>query len=156
MTYAINSVCYDSVLTRDEVEVRSAPEAAQLAGISYRQLDYWARASWITASRVERVSVNRVVRRYAEDDIVRLAALRHLAQSGLDVARFGPLVGSLEVPHDALVVVGPDETVSVVAAAELRRTVSAAGRWVVFDPAPLRRRLGGHQVASAPRSRRSA
>jgi DNA-binding transcriptional MerR regulator len=140
----------------------SAPEAADLAGITYRQLDYWGRKGWVVPAQVERVSAGRRVRRYNEGDVLRLAALAHLGRSGLDVAAFGPLVGSLELTAgDSVVVVGPATELEVIAAGELRNHLRASGpgRYVVFDPAALRRSLVARHADSTPTTldeRRSA
>jgi len=129
----------------------SAPEAAALAGISYRQLDYWGRKGWVTPSQVERVSASRRVRRYGELDLLRLGALAHLGRSGLDVAAFGVGVGELDLARrDTLAVVGPTEELAVVAVADLRAYVARPGRFVVFDPQPLRAAFARRFAPSTP------
>lgn len=121
----------------------SGPEAAELAGISYRQLDYWARRSWVVPSRLACEGVQRRV--YTVADIVRLAALGHLGRSRIDVATYGDAVGSLRLSDglgSLIVWAIHDETVRLAPAKDLRRMVSEPGRYVVFDPAPLLRTLG--------------
>ncbi|MGH9156698.1 MAG: MerR family transcriptional regulator, partial [Acidimicrobiales bacterium] len=54
----------------------SGPEAAALAAISYRQIDYWARHRWVVPSSVSTDDSRR--RLYIPADVVRLAALGHL------------------------------------------------------------------------------
>src|SRR4051794_23466094 len=127
--------CNDWVLTPEPVRVRSAPAAAELAGITYRQLDHWERQGWVTAGHVEQVGGRRV-RRYGDDDVVRLAALRHLAQSGRDVGSYGPDIGLVDLPVGHFLVVGAD--VEVVSARSLNAAVTRPGRWTVFDPSPVR------------------
>lgn len=111
--------------------------------MTYRMLDYWHRQGWVTASCTERVGVSRVVRRYDEAAVLRLGAMRHLALSGLDVARYGAQVGAVDLTGPVVMVVGsqPDDAVEVVAADEVRQVVCRPGRWVVFDPEPLRVKL---------------
>lgn len=128
----------------------SAPEAAALAGVTYRQLDYWSRKGWVEPAHVERVSAGRRLRRYDDADVLRLAALAHLGRSGLDVAAFGPLVGDLDLVDDSLVVVGPESELDVVAPSELRAHLSQPGRFVVFDPEPHRRALARRRRVEAP------
>ncbi|MGI8684144.1 MAG: MerR family transcriptional regulator [Acidimicrobiales bacterium] len=121
----------------------SGPEAADLAGISYRQLDYWARRQWVVPSRVDREGVQRRV--YTTADIVRLAALGHLGRSHIDVATYGEATGRLRVSDtmgDLVVWAIHDETVLLTSAKDLRRVASKPGRYVIFDPAPLLRSLG--------------
>lgn len=129
----------------------SAPEAAELVGITYRQLDYWGRKGWVVPGRVERVSASRRLRRYDEADVLRLGALAHLARSGLDVAAYGPAVGQLELTgKDPVAVVGPTDELHVVASTDLRDHVSAPGRFVVFDPRPLREAFARRFAPPAP------
>ncbi len=118
----------------------SGPEAAELAGISYRQLDYWARQQWVVPSKVSAAGTQRRV--YSASDIVRLAALGHLGRSRVDVATYGRSVGKLPVPDSPafLIVWGiHDERVQLASAKDLRRMTSRPGRYVIFDPAPLLR-----------------
>ena len=135
----------------------SGPEAAELAGISYRQLDYWARQEWVVPSTVSSGGTQRRV--YSASDIVRLAALGHLGRSRVDVATYGRTVGKLPVPDSAAFVIVwgiHDERVQLASAKDLRRMTSRPGRYVIFDPAPLlrdmwRRRAEGR--AQRPRRR---
>ena len=120
----------------------SGPEAAQLAGISYRQLDYWARRKWIVPSTPCTDDARRV---YAVADVVRLAALGHLGRSRVDVATYAEATGRLPVPQEASFVVVwsvHNETVRLVRSGDVRRITSRPGRYVLFDPAPLLRTLG--------------
>lgn len=57
---------------RDEF---TGPEAAELAGVTYRQLAYWARRGWVTPSATTTGADRR--RRYRRTEVVRLAALGH-------------------------------------------------------------------------------
>lgn len=141
MTYTNGRARNVRVLTSPAPHVMSAPEAASLAGVTYRQLDYWSRKGWVVPAHVERVSAGRQLRRYGETDVLRLAALAHLGRSGLDVAAFGAQVGELDLGEDSLVVVGPEAELAVVAAGDLRAHLARPGRYVVFDPEPHRRVL---------------
>jgi hypothetical protein len=79
-----------------------------------------------------------------------------------DRRAFGPEVGTLELTAgDSVVVVGPDTELEVIVAGELRAHLRASGpgRYVVFDPAPLRRSLAARRAESTPTTldeRRSA
>lgn len=113
----------------------SAPAAAAAAGVSYRQLDYWERQGWITASRVDEKASGRRTRWYDAVVVARLAALRHLAQSGHDVAVFGPQIDQLGLTaHTGVVVGGEPEQLTMVDLDQLVDVVTAPGRWTVFDP----------------------
>ena len=131
-------MCNDRMFTSKPGRVRSAPQAAVLAEITYRQLDHWERQGWITASYVEQLGGRRI-RRYSDDDVVKLAALRHLAVSGLDVAFYGPAIGACEIPTDHVLVVAT-ETIEVVKKNAAWTLVVEPGRWTVFDPEPVRQR----------------
>ena len=135
----------------------SGPEAAELAGISYRQLDYWARRRWVVPSRVSADGVHRRV--YTASDVVRLAALGHLGRSRVDVATYGEATGRLQIPGSPafLVVWGThDESVVLTSAKDLRRVACHPGRYVIFDPGPVLRELqrrGGEVSEYRPRRR---
>jgi DNA-binding transcriptional MerR regulator len=124
----------------------SGPEAADLAGITYRQLDYWARRRWVIPSRVSADGVQRRV--YTASDVVRLAALGHLGRSRVDVATYGEATGRLQIPNSLafLVVWGThDESVVLTSAKDLRQVACHPGRYVIFDPAAVLRELHRRQ-----------
>jgi hypothetical protein len=135
------------VLTPTADHVMSAPEAAQAAGITYRQLDYWDRTGWIKPQQVEKMGAGRPVRRYGTRDVVKLAALAHLGRSGVELRSVAGQVGDSELALGSLLVVGPFDLrgaelqVAIVSEADLQATVSIPGRWVVYDPRPLLARL---------------
>ena len=140
------------VITQPPRHGITAPDAFRLAGITYRQLDYWATRGWVKPS-IEPGTGRPGRRLYSSDDVLRLAALGHLGRSGADVGQLGPQVAGLELPAgdvDYLVVLGSELSLDVVAASELRARLGTPGSYVVFDPAPLRRQLG---LASAAPSR---
>ena len=65
---------------------------------------------------------------------------------------YGPQVGRLgELGPDDLVVVDQEGSLEVVAAGRLRARVGERGRYIVFDPAPVLRRLS-RQDSSATRA----
>ena len=132
------------VITQPARHGITAPDAFRLAGITYRQLDHWARRAWVAPS-VEAGTGRPGRRLYSPEDVLRLAALGHLGRSGADVGRLGPQVAGLELPDgdvDYLVVLGSELSLEIVAAGELRPKLGTPGTYVVFDPAPLRRQLG--------------
>jgi hypothetical protein len=134
----------------------TAPAAAAAAGITYRQLDYWSRQGWITASSTDAETYGRPVRLYDRFAVARLAALRHLARSGHDVAALGPVVGQLELSAGTLVVVDDAGGVRLVGDDELLDTVTSEGRWAVFDPTPFldpTTATTGEHASSGPRLR---
>ena len=114
-----------------------------MAGVTYRMLDHWHRQGWVTATRTERVGATRSVRRYDDVAVLQLGAMRHLARSGLDVARHGPDVGRVDLTGPVVMIVGgqPDAAVEVIAAGDVHDRVTVPGRWVVYDPEPLKAKL---------------
>jgi DNA-binding transcriptional MerR regulator len=94
----------------------SAREVADLAGITYRQLDYWARTDLIRPSVVDaKGSGSR--RRYSQMDLVVLRILRRLLDAGLSLEKirrfFTEIQDSLKydlafLPHAVLMVSDQD------------------------------------------------
>jgi DNA-binding transcriptional MerR regulator len=145
--------------TSGGAHVISGPQAAELAGITYRQLDYWARQGWLQPS-VDRGRGRSNRRLYSPDDVIRLAALAHLGRTKADVGALAPILGTVSVGEgDILIVAGPEPSVYTIAAEELRSFIASGEPFRVFDPAPLRRRLTqitGGAVATPRDERRTA
>ena len=130
------------VFTPREPHVRSAPEAAEVAGVSYRMLDHWHRVGWITATHTKRFGQSRVVRSYSDDAIVKLAALKHIAAVGkLDPGVWGPKLGRLDTADAELIVVTGDDRLIVATEPDLRGLVTGVGVRIAFDAAQFRSRL---------------
>ena len=118
----------------------SGPEAARLAGISYRQLDYWARREWIIPSSGHAGAA----RTYSAFDVVRLAALGHLSRCRVDVAAYARSTGRLAIPSSGTFVVVwalADQSVSILLGHDMRRVLTKPGLFVVFDPSPVLRAM---------------
>ena len=146
------------MVTQSPAHGISAVDAFQLAGITYRQLDYWARRGWVEPS-IEAGTGRPGRRLYSPGDVIRLATLGHLGRSGIDVGRLGPQVATLNLPtgtSDYLIILGPEYSLDVVPASDLRVYVTAIpGPFVIFDTAPLRRELGDRPSVAAVGSRRT-
>jgi DNA-binding transcriptional MerR regulator len=63
-----------------------APDVAKLVGISYRQLDYWARTGLVTPS-VQDAGGSGTQREYSFQDVVLLKAIKNLIDTGLNLQR---------------------------------------------------------------------
>ena len=63
-----------------------APEVAKIVGISYRQLDYWARTGLVTPS-VQDAGGSGTQREYSFQDIVLLKAIKNLLDTGVNLQR---------------------------------------------------------------------
>jgi DNA-binding transcriptional MerR regulator len=63
-----------------------APQVCKLVGISYRQLDYWARTGLITPS-IQTAQGSGTQRRYGFTDIVQLKVVKRLLDAGMSLKR---------------------------------------------------------------------
>ena len=63
-----------------------APQVCNLVGITYRQLDYWARTGLITPS-VQRASGSGSQRLYSFADIVQLKVVKRLLDAGMSLKK---------------------------------------------------------------------
>jgi DNA-binding transcriptional MerR regulator len=70
----------------DTEEGFSAPDVCVLAGISYRQLDYWARTDFIRPS-LKDASGSGSARRYSVSDVDRLIAVKSALDAGISLRR---------------------------------------------------------------------
>jgi DNA-binding transcriptional MerR regulator len=64
----------------------SASMAARLAGISYRQIDYWARIGFIRPS-VKDATGSGTYRSYSQEDVDKLLLTKRLIDAGVDLTR---------------------------------------------------------------------
>lgn len=72
----------------------SSKRAAELAGISYRQLDYWSRIGIVTPSLAD-ADGSGSRRRWSLDDLRLLVALAEIVQLGPQIGQLGPIVEEL-------------------------------------------------------------
>jgi len=63
-----------------------APQVCNLVGITYRQLDYWARTGLITPS-IQPASGSGSQRRYSFTDIVQLKVVKRLLDAGMSLKK---------------------------------------------------------------------
>lgn len=124
-----------------------AVDAHQIARITYRQLDYWARQGWVKPS-LDPGRGRSGKRLYSAADVLRLDLLRHLAFSRINAAIAGPAVTAFDVPDgDVRVLWGPIGTkdaepcLTVVPASEALEQLEQGGAYVVYNPAVVRARI---------------
>ena len=141
------------MITQHRGDVITGPRAAELAGITYRQLDYWARQGWLQPTVVRgRGRAGR--REYTPGDVIRLAALAHLGRNKADVSTLGPAVGEVELPIEGdYLIVADGSSVSAVSPTQLRREVSSGRPVRVFDPRELLQTLGRGSDESSDKRR---
>ena len=63
-----------------------APQVCKLVGITYRQLDYWARTDLLTPS-IQDASGSGSQRRYSFGDIVQLKVVKRLLDAGMSLKK---------------------------------------------------------------------
>jgi len=93
----------------------SAIEAAEIAGVPYRTLDYWATTGFIAPSLAD-ANGRGSERRYAFDDLVALRVARELREAGISVQALRIVVEKLRtekhlrnpLAHSRLLAVGSD------------------------------------------------
>lgn len=90
------------VTTQSSLDVISGPDAAAAAGISYRQLDHWARKGWVVPS-VQKASGKTTRRVYSDDDVLRLKILRHFAEAGCSLPDLATELSALALDAEFLV-----------------------------------------------------
>jgi hypothetical protein len=162
----VNTSSAGEVISGAVDEGIGANDAHELAGITYRQLDHWARQGWVLPS-LDPGKGRSGRRLYSRSDVVRLDLLRHLAISKVNTAQAGPLVCELRLGEaDMLVLWGPvggKADLVVVTRGAAVSSLAAGGAWVVYDPNPIRRRLprvsadaGARSANAVPARRRSA
>jgi DNA-binding transcriptional MerR regulator len=71
-----------------------APQVCKIVGITYRQLDYWARTELLTPS-LRAASGSGSQRLYAFQDIVQLRVVKRLLDAGMSLKRIRQAVGIL-------------------------------------------------------------
>src|SRR5207248_10765118 len=69
-----------------EAEGYRVPEVCKLVGISYRQLDYWARTGLVTPS-VREAGGSGTQRLYSFQDLVQLKVIKRLIDVGISLQR---------------------------------------------------------------------
>ena len=124
-------------------EYRST-EACDVAGVTYRQLDYWARVG-IIAPSIQPAAGYGSSRRYSFDDVVALTLVRVLSDHGFSRQSIRGAIEKLRIvaplgAPDAVLTAGDNGkwNFGTVDAAVIRTTISIAGlRGYVADRTPL-------------------
>lgn len=122
--------------------VITSPEAAELAGITYRQLDHWARRDWVTPS-VSPATGRSSRRGYSVDDVLRLRMLRHFGQAGWAVSDLGPKVTAIDISQAFVVMAADTGLVTAADMDELIEHVTAARQVTAYALGAERERLLG-------------
>ncbi len=81
---------------RQMIDGYRAPQVCALVGISYRQLDYWARTGLITPS-VQEASGSGSQRLYSFSDVVQLKVVKRLLDAGMSLKKIRKAMEILSV-----------------------------------------------------------
>ncbi len=81
---------------RQMIDGYRAPQVCTLVGISYRQLDYWARTGLITPS-VQEASGSGSQRLYSFSDVVQLKVVKRLLDAGMSLKKIRKAMEILSV-----------------------------------------------------------
>lgn len=81
---------------RQMIDGYRAPQVCGLVGISYRQLDYWARTGLITPS-VQEASGSGSQRLYSFSDVVQLKVVKRLLDAGMSLKKIRKAMEILSV-----------------------------------------------------------
>ena len=81
---------------RQMIDSYRAPQVCTLVGISYRQLDYWARTGLITPS-VQEASGSGSQRLYSFSDVVQLKVVKRLLDAGMSLKKIRKAMEILSV-----------------------------------------------------------
>jgi len=73
----------------------SSTEMARLAGVTFRQVDYWTRSGLISPS-VRDTRGSGTQRRFSDDDLVRLRVIAELLRYGFSLQRIRDVMGDRE------------------------------------------------------------
>lgn len=106
------------------------PAVCRLTGITYRQLDYWARIDFIRPS-IANANGSGTQRRYSYDDVVLLSVVAHLRDAGVELDTLRAVMDSLRwrlTPSHTALVLGGSATALVCSEAELAEVMRDAGR----------------------------
>ncbi len=92
------------------------PQVCQIVGITYRQLDYWARTNLLTPSLIE-AQGSGTTRLYSYDDLLSLKVIKQLLDAGVQLRSARRAIKCLNDNNQELstanLVIGPDDTVLV-------------------------------------------
>jgi len=92
------------------------PQVCQIVGITYRQLDYWARTNLLTPSLIE-AQGSGTTRLYSYEDLLSLKVIKQLLDAGVQLRSARRAIKCLNDNNQELstanLVIGPDDTVLV-------------------------------------------
>ena len=118
--------------------LRSQPEAAEAAQVTYNQFDDWAQRGWIVPARRRGHE-----RSYGADEIIRGHWLRSISKTDADIETLASAVRASDLSARYLVVTDGENVSTVPTRSQLYRLLEAPGSHLVIDQLPERRKLLG-------------
>jgi DNA-binding transcriptional MerR regulator len=86
-------------MTKERNAGYRAPQVCKLVGITYRQLDYWARTRLIVPS-LQQATGSGSQRRYSFTDVVQLKVIKRLLDAGMSLKKIRSAVEILRIQLD--------------------------------------------------------
>lgn len=131
--------------------VLRAPQACQLAGITYRQIDYWARTGLVVPSIVS-ASGPGSQRLYAPGDVLALRVVKQLLDCGVSLQRIRQVTAALAAlapleVREQIIVIGRHAIVISAGTDELLELLAAGGAVVCLSISRLARDLDNDLLA---------
>jgi DNA-binding transcriptional MerR regulator len=118
--------------------LRSQPEAAEAAQVTYNQFDDWAQRGWIVPARRRGHE-----RSYGADEIIRGHWLRSISKTDADMETIASAVRASDLSARYLVVTDGENVSTVPTRSQLYRLLEVPGSHLVIDQLPERRKLLG-------------
>ena len=87
-------------MTQERMSGYRAPQVCTLVGITYRQLDYWARTKLIVPS-LQRATGSGSQRLYSFIDVVQLKVIKRLLDAGMSLKKIRSAVEILRIQLDS-------------------------------------------------------
>jgi hypothetical protein len=118
--------------------LRSQPQAAEAAQVTYNQFDDWVQRGWIVPAGRRGHE-----RSYGADEIVRARWLHAICRMTTDIAAMANAVRNCDLSARYLVVTDAENISTVPTRSHLYRLLEAPGSHLVIDQLPERRKLLG-------------
>ena len=130
-------IMYNKVVEKDGNGFRG-PQVCQIVGITYRQLDYWARTNLLKPSLTD-AKGSGTARLYSYNDLLCLKVIKQLLDAGIQLRSARKAIQCLNAAHQSLasvnLVIGPDATILIQNGEELLNLIQTGQS--VFNILPL-------------------
>jgi hypothetical protein len=121
--------CHASSYDPRRGEGRLAADVARATGLTFRQLDYWARTNFVRPS-LEDAHGSGSWRRYSDDDVLVLCRVKRLLDIGVSLQRIRSAMHYLRQPEGRWLYIGVEVTGTT---DDLRYAVGTGDARVIID-----------------------